>query len=109
MIPSGILCVELWASWLGMRVGSGLRVFVSASLLSFLKKKNYYFWLCWAFLAVLRLSLVTASRGCSLVAVCRLLIAVAPLVMEHGLSGVRASVIVAHGLSCPEACGIFPN
>ena len=50
MIPSGILCVELWASWLGMGMGSGLRVFVSASLLGFLKKKYLLF------LAVLGLS-----------------------------------------------------
>ena len=35
----------------------------------------------------------------SLVAVCGLLIAVASLVGEHGLQGVRASVAVVHGLS----------
>ena len=32
-------------------------------------------------------------------------IAVARLVAEHRLTG---SVVVAHGLSCPEAGGIFP-
>ena len=39
-----------------------------------------YFWLCWVFTAVLRLSLVTVSGGCSLVVVHALLIAVASLV-----------------------------
>ena len=44
-----------------------------------------YFWLHWVFMAACGLSLVVASRGYSLVAVCRLLIAVASLVAEHGL------------------------
>ena len=35
----------------------------------------------------------------SLIVVCGLLMAVASLVAELGLSGVRASVIAAHGLS----------
>ena len=47
-------------------------------------------------------SLLTASRGCSLVAVSRLLIAVASLVAEHGLQGAWALVAVARGLS---SCG----
>ena len=37
--------------------------------------------------------------GFSLVAVCRLFIAVASLVAEHGLSGTWASVFLAGGLS----------
>ena len=60
-----------------------------------------------------------ADVGYSLIVVCRLLIALASLVMEHGLCGARASVVaawglqstgsvaVAHGVSCPTACGIF--
>ena len=44
-----------------------------------------YFWLHWVFVASCRLSLVTASGGCSLVAVLRLLMVVASLVEEHGL------------------------
>ena len=36
----------------------------------------YYFWLCWVFIAV---------RGLSLAAMNRLLIAMVPLVAEHGL------------------------
>ena len=44
--------------------------------------------------------------GYSLVAELRLLIAVASLVVEYGLWSTD-SVIVAHKLSCPVACGIF--
>ena len=39
------------------------------------------------------------KQGLFLIAVCRLLIAVASLVAEHGLQGTQASVIVARGLS----------
>ena len=44
-------------------------------------------WPCWAFVAARGLSLVAASGGGGLlfVEVCRLLIAVASLVAEHGL------------------------
>ena len=47
--------------------------------------------------------------GCTLVAVSRLLIAVASLVAEHELSGTWASVLAAHGLRAlehrPNSCG----
>ena len=43
-----------------------------------------YFWLCWVFVATLRLCLVAASRG-PLVTVRRLLVLVASLVAEHRL------------------------
>ena len=72
---------------------------------AFFKKNKFiyfiyiYFWLHWVFVAV---------RG--------LLIAVSSLVAEHGLQvrGLQqlwplGSVVVAHGLSCSAACGIFPN
>ena len=36
-----------------------------------------------------------------------LLIRVASLAVEHRLWGVPASVVVAHRLICPAACGIF--
>ena len=51
-------------------------------------------------------SLLAVSRGWAL-AVTRRLLAVASLVAECGLCGVQASAVVAHGLSCPVACGIF--
>ena len=50
--------------------------------------------LSWVLVAAWGPSLVVASKGHSLVAVCGL-IAVASLVV--------------HGLSCPMACGIFPD
>ena len=56
------------------------------------------------------------ERGLLFVAVCRLLIAVASLVAEHGLQarGLQqlwhaGSVVVAHRFSCSTACGIFPD
>ena len=54
------------------------------------------------------LSLVSTSRGYSLVVVCGLLTAMASLVAEHGLWG-TGSTAVAHRLSCPQARGIFPD
>ena len=45
----------------------------------------FYFWLLWVLFAVCGVSLVLASGGSSLVVVHWLLIAVAPLVAEHGL------------------------
>ena len=60
-------------------------------------------------------SLAAASWGYSLIEVHGLLIAVASLA-DHGLwgHGLQSSqhvdsVIVAHGLSCSRACGIFPD
>ena len=53
----------------------------------------------WVFIAACRLSLIAASRGYSLVALCGLLIAMTSLVAEHELQSVQASVVVACGLS----------
>ena len=58
---------------------------------------------------MLRLFLVAASKGYSLIVVQGLLTAVASLVAEHRLLGVQASVAAAHGFSCPTLCGIFPD
>ena len=77
------------------------------------------------FLAVVGLHCCTwAFSSCS----ARLLIVVSSLLVEHGLQGRQASgvavwvlgsycsralepglVVVAHGLSCSVACGIFPD
>ena len=64
-------------------------------------------WLHWVFIAVCGLCLAMGSRAYSLAVVCRILIAVDFLVAELGLSGVPASIVVAHGLNCSAACGIF--
>ena len=58
-----------------------------------------YFWLHWVLVAARGLSLSCGDL--------RLLIVVASLAAEHGLLGARASVVVAHGLRCSAACGIF--
>ena len=68
----------------------------------------FFFFGCTGSLLLCRLSLVVASRGYSPVAVCRLLIAAASLIPEHGLQG-TGSVVVAHGFSCPSACEIFTD
>ena len=66
-------------------------------------------------LAVLRprpctgFSLVAVSGGYSLAVTCWLLTTVAFLVVEHRLWGLRASVMMAHGLRCSRASGIFPD
>ena len=60
----------------------------------------------WVFVATHRLSLVLASGGYALVSVLGLLIAVASLVGAQ-VPGHVGSVVVVHGLSCPEVCGIF--
>lgn len=74
--------------------------------------------MCWVFTATRKLSLGAENKGYSLV-VHGFLIVVAPLVSEHGLWGMWASVGVAHrflsagsvvvgpGPSCAEECGIF--
>ena len=53
-------------------------------------------------------SLVAVSEGYSLAVVFGLLIAMVPLVAVHN-SRHGDSVIVAHGLSCFEACRVFPE
>ena len=58
-----------------------------------------YFWVLWLFAAV---------PGLCLVAALGLLFVGASLVAQHGLWRM-GSVIVAHGLGCPTACGIFPK
>ena len=50
------------------------------------------------------ISLVAVSRGYSPVVVHELLIVVASLVAEHELSGARASVAAARGLSSCSPC-----
>ena len=47
--------------------------------------------------------------GATLAAVQGFLIIVASVVVEHRRWGTQASVVGAHGLSCPEACGVFPD
>ena len=57
-----------------------------------------YLWLHWVFVAVYGLSLVAAMGDTLYVVVHATLIAIASLVLEHGLQGARASLVAVHGL-----------
>ena len=67
-----------------------------------------YFWLCWVFVSVLGLSPVAASRGLSS-SQCAGLSLSRPLLLRSTGSRRASSVVVAHGLSCSAARGIFPD
>ena len=67
-----------------------------------------FIWLCWVFVSACRLSLVGASGGYSLVEMHGLLIVVACISLQSMGSRHTGSVVVS-GLSCPTACGIFPD
>ena len=69
---------------------------------------NVFVWLHWVFVAGHGFSLVVASGGSSLAAVHGLLIAVASRCRARAL-GSAGSVAVVHRLTCPAACGIFPD
>ena len=80
------------------------------SISFFLKKIIYlfiYFWLCWVFVSVRGLSPVAASGGHSS-SRCTGLSLSRPLLFRSTGSRRAGSVVVAHGLSCSAACGIFP-
>jgi len=65
------------------------------------------FWLCLIFIAVCRLSLVAASRGCSSCGAWASHCVASPD-LEHGLQA-RGLSSLAHGLGCSAARGIFPD
>ena len=67
-----------------------------------------YLWLCWVFVSVRGLSLVAASGGHSS-SRCAGLSLSRPLLLQSTGSRHAGSVVVAHGLSCSTACGIFPD
>ena len=69
---------------------------------------NLFFWLCWVFVSVRGLSLVAASGGHSS-SRCGDLSLSRPLLLRSTGSRRAGSVVVAHGLSCSAACGIFPD
>ena len=68
----------------------------------------FYFWLCWIFVSVRGLSLVVASGGHSS-SQCAGLSLSRPLLLRSTGSRRAGSVVVAHGLSCSAARGIFPD
>ena len=81
----------------------------SVIFFSFFKLINFLFLSALGLVTVRAFSLVVVSRDYSPVAVQRPVIAVTSLIAEHGLSSTQASIVVVHRLSCPKACGIFPD
>ena len=61
-------------------------------------KQSFFFPAMLGLCCCIGFSLIAASGGYSLVAVCGLLTVVASLVAEHGLSGTQASVVADHRL-----------
>ena len=116
---------SFWIRFKGRTEGEKKRVFLESIIESkmlptgfllnffFSNLFNYlyiYFWLCWVFIAVHSLSLAAVSGVYSLVAgfsLWCLLIIVAPLIAEHGVWSMCASVVVVPGLTCPASWGIF--
>ena len=76
--------------------------------ISFFFNLFIYFWLCWVFVSVRGLSPVVASGGHSS-SRCAGLSLSRPLPLRSTGSRCAGSVLVAHGLSCSVACGIFPD
>ena len=93
-----------------MNIGVHVSLSDLVSLVCMPKKILFiYLWLCWVSVAMCRLSLVVASRGCSLLEAQGLLIAVASFVVENWALGVQVSVVVTQRLSYPKACSILPD
>ena len=67
-----------------------------------------YLWLCWVFVAVHGFSLVVASGGYSSLRCTGFSLQWFLLLRSMG-SRYAGSVVVANGLSCSAACGIFPD
>ena len=67
-----------------------------------------YLWLCWVFVSVRGFSPVAASGGHAS-SRCVGLSLSQPLLLRSTGSRRAGSIIVAHGLSCSAACGIFPD
>ena len=115
------------AAWCGQKKKRKKSIILKINLFIF------YFWLCWVFVAVHRLSLVAASGGysslwsagfslqwllflrrtgsrCTGFSSCgtwaQQLWHMGSVVVAHGLQS-AGLVVVAHGLSCSAACGIF--
>ena len=91
-----------------MTLGEPMTFFFKGIPLFLLFLKFIYFWLCWVFVSVQRLSLVAASGGHPS-SRCAGLSLSQPLPLRSTGSRRAGSVIVAHGPSCSAACGIFPD
>ena len=68
----------------------------------------FAFWFSWTPVAVVELSLVVVRRGYSSLWCMRFSLQWILLLQSRG-SRCEGSVVVGHGLCCPESCGIFPD
>ena len=98
--PSEEVVADILAHWLSIWGKIGSQRLFDVNLLGGLHR---------GLTAAPRFSLVVPSRGHFLVVMCGLLVVLASLVVEHRLQGAWASVVGAHGPSCPGARGIFPD
>ena len=73
---------------------------------TFKKKILLYFWVCWVFVAVHRLSLVVASKDYSSLK-SKGFSFQWPLLLWSMDSRHSGSVVVAHEFNCSAACGVF--
>ena len=89
-------------------VGSNFTFFFFKEFHLFIYLFIYLFWLCWVFVSVRGLPLVAAS-GSHSSSRCAGLSQSRPLLLQSTGSRHAGSVVVAHGLSCSTACGIFPD
>ena len=75
------------------------------------KGLRIFFWMRWVFVAACGFSLVVANKGYSTAEVHRLLLLqnISPRTCKLQELWQAGSIVVAHGLSCSAACGIFMN
>ena len=72
----------------------------------FCENSLFYFWLCWVFVAACRVSLLAVNGGYSLLQ-SKIFSLWWLLLLRSTGSRYQGSVVVAYGLNCFEACGVF--
>ena len=111
-IPAGILLLFFFFVLLYLHIYFNAFIYIYRNI----NIPNIYSWLCWVFIAALKLSLVVASgvtlqlwhtgpSHCGGFSYCR---AQASAVAAHTLQR-AGSLTVAPRLSCSKTCGIFPE
>ena len=88
---------------------SSISVLFWLPVLQFLKIAYLFIFGCAGSSLLCGLSLDVVTRGYSLLAVCKLLIAGASHVAMCRSQSMQATVFVVHRLSCPPTCGIVPD
>ena len=78
-------------------------IFIHCYLFLFIYLKNIYFWLCWVFITMHRLSLAAESRKCTIVVVCGILL---PWLLWEGSVALGFSTCPSHSPECRlSSCG----